>query len=549
MGWIAPSHRSARRELERNRHQSVCVPFLFTLYPSNLNPRSPLPTPRQTPVDSTPLDRRPTGRPVPSSQLPSQSHPTPSHVSAPSPSPSPADTKPSPLPPPPPQNDPPLVPQTPTNTVPCLPANLAATFMDVLKHQHQNGLVPNLPGWPGSITNQLLSQAFVPPVPQPTSFGTTFTNLFPSMTQSTPPQSFGHILPPPATPMTLPSHKNRRSPTPNSTILTPSLKRRSPHFDSSPALPSDLSRALLSSQSKGKERMSDGSPRPTKQVRLNKEPHFMYESPPPSSQLSTSSVHRDVFTDDEGKALCFVVQIDLRNRKDVVAAIKVRMSIYTGRGKLNQLSQRCGGRICSEISQADFVILTPQSTSFHDLLHSCKVHDKPAVHAQFVHDCVERNALLDEDSYGFGEVEKGKRGKGRPKQSMSYSGSNKQAPASKKKASTISHRKHEEPSPTQQKSRPRPRAPAPATNDGFDLPIPQASPMKNGKNLFTPEESQYFSLYLVHLFEKDPLISNSAISKSLQSKVDSLLHIFYPMWYSHVRFRCLNIRKGLGTPF
>lgn len=164
--------------------------------------------------------------------------------------------------------------------------------MDVMKFQH-------------GLANPMTM--FVPQV-TPAAFP-----LFPP-TQPPVVQSIPQVSPPPPAPQT-PSADQGEFSIPDAAVLTPSLKRR---------LSPDASQSLSLSQ-RGKDNIIDESPRPLKQQRLSSEPR---SSHPPSSEASKrdspASTAREVFISDDGGPLHFVVQIDIRNRKELVAMIKVQ---------------------------------------------------------------------------------------------------------------------------------------------------------------------------------------------------------------------------------
>ncbi len=146
------------------------------------------------------------------------------------------------------------------------------------------------------------------------------------------------------------------------------------------------------------------------------------------------------------------------------------------------------------------------------MLKSCDVHEKPAVNAQFVHDCAEQNRLLDEESYGFGAL-KGKKKRGRPSIKGIYS-TQKKVVNNEKKIPTKTPTKP--PKPQKPVSKPAAKVP----DDGFDDPIP--CPVVRdvaGRYAFTTEEREYFSRYTTHLLNVDPTMSNTSISKRMYAKV------------------------------
>ncbi|KAI0082287.1 hypothetical protein K474DRAFT_1768056 [Panus rudis PR-1116 ss-1] len=202
----------------------------------------------------------------------------------------------------------------------------------------------------------------------------------------------GEPLAAPGIPFYPPQEFHRSSATPESNKRSPSSADRS----ASPDVPLASRRT---SKSKGKARQ-EAAERPRKRMRQNYAADV--SSSRSASYASTSTPRSRSKSDDgelfieDGESISFVVQVDLRKRKDVVQNIKNH-----------------GGKIVADIADADYVVLSPHSTSFTDLLRSAVAYSRPAVQASFVHDSVREGRILDAAQYSFEGIH-GKSKRGRP---------------------------------------------------------------------------------------------------------------------------------------
>jgi len=306
------------------------------------------------------------------------------------------------------------------------------------------------------------------------------------------------------------------------------IDERSPslEFPSSQKRKISPSRPLSSpvpSSSKGKGRAISPQ-RPSKFARMNDtSPHY-------SSQLASpqSSHHRntgpsrsegELFKRGADESMLFYVQIETRNRGDIVHAIR-----------------KNGGKIVSDIPQADVVILAPHSKPFPDWLKRADQVDKPAVQASYVNACIEKGVVLDVDAYLFPEMaDKPKRG--RPPKS-----SQKVANPDKKKSNGKPASKAET-SKGQVQAKPQS-----AENALHDLEFEERTPSpprniaawRGNKNLYTTEDRDYFDRYVQILVLRDPEISVNAIGNRLHAK---LPHHTLKSWRSFAGKRTSDIDK------
>ncbi|GLB36095.1 putative BRCT domain, a BRCA1 C-terminus domain [Lyophyllum shimeji] len=159
--------------------------------------------------------------------------------------------------------------------------------------------------------------------------------------------------------------------------IPPSLSRRSPFL--STATPSSLHTSKGNTRSVSPPSYaSPSSSRPATHPALD-----------PAPTLSSS-----LFTSRTGTELSFFVQVDMSNRSKVVTTIK-----------------RNGGKISTNNTTADYAILYSRSKTFDHLLQSTLAAGRPAINASFVFDSVEQQKLLDTSPYEFEAPKTSPRGK------------------------------------------------------------------------------------------------------------------------------------------
>ncbi|OBZ79371.1 hypothetical protein A0H81_01035 [Grifola frondosa] len=223
---------------------------------------------------------------------------------------------------------------------------------------------------------------------------------------------------------------------------------------------------------------------------------------------------KGLFTNKAGEPLHFVVQVDIRNRKTIVDGIK-----------------KNGGKIISEISQADYVILTQSSRSFKDLLKQTENAERPAVQAQFVYDCIEKQTLLDEREYLFQDTLPKKK-RGRPSGQTPVKSQKMETPTKEKakelEGGTPQTKKMgtaEKPQKTKEvkvKSKPK-EEPDSLSFQGLWEPSPPP-PVRvveyvDGRNLYTKEDRDYFVHYLSILAKRNPEMTYASIGEKMYSKM------------------------------
>lgn len=206
--------------------------------------------------------------------------------------------------------------------------------------------------------------------------------------------------------------------------------------------------------------------------------------------------------------------------------------------------QKYGGKIIplADMSQADYIILSPHADTFESQLRQTIILNKPAVQAHFVYGCVEEGVLLDAEEFSFhGVVVKGRKGKPNTtvdlhalreayeRHETKKLGSRKSARKKMKESTSDKrrpHRKTHKPPKQSPDTKPTikddspadhvPRSPSPIPPD--DLHIVQFA---EGRNRFTPQDEEYFSLYVTHLLKGDPDLSAKQVGDKLAEKVSN----------------------------
>ncbi|KAK2461962.1 hypothetical protein APHAL10511_006425 [Amanita phalloides] len=141
------------------------------------------------------------------------------------------------------------------------------------------------------------------------------------------------------------------------------------------------------------EPTASSAPKAKRQKRREKSPEarrkgIAYIGPSYPTKSPTRATQEDrlqkVFVSDKGRPIIFFVQIDQPNRFNVVSLIK-----------------KNGGKISNTQTAADYAVLYSHSTTFMDLLTSTIDAGKTAVTPAYIHDSVKEGSLLDPAQYRF----------------------------------------------------------------------------------------------------------------------------------------------------
>ncbi|KAK7694744.1 hypothetical protein QCA50_001932 [Cerrena zonata] len=403
---------------------------------TNATQKSPLPTPRQTPVSNTPPigSIHPPliqGIPIP------QSTPFQFGTNGNIPMSQPST---------------PMVPQFIPNAFPPVnpqvniqvPANLAQTVMDMISRNMMPNMVPQVPqqfplGFPSN-------HNYFPPPPLPQQF---------------------------ADPVRSRSASYTTADYPDSRAITPSQ-----------SLPVNGSQP------------TDTVERARKRVR--------YSEPSRSASVASDRAGKKksrrarLFTDAHGEALGFVVQVDLRNRMEVVQNIKSH-----------------GGAIRADIQDADYVVLAHQSTTFMNLYVTANALNKPSVQPAFIHDCVDQGKILDPDLYAFETVPQ------KPKRGRPALHANPPVKTPKKEKMEVKPKPTPSPSKKASSSKKVKQSTSPRKGNRTPSPAPptKAVAFAGGKNRFTEPELAYCLSYAAILYKRDPGISWNAVVGKIAAKM------------------------------
>ncbi|KAJ3549328.1 hypothetical protein NM688_g5190 [Phlebia brevispora] len=519
--------------------------------------KSPLPTPRQTPIAEGYPAPLPSGTPIPAplqrasgspAFFPNADQPPPYSIQLP------------------PQAAVPIVNPDASGysvqSVPSIVPNLAAapapvlqTLLDMLARGAANSIVAPYQ----QIPNPQLQ--FTAPYPTAASSSANFVavpNTQLAYTQSLQEPSNSSSLQQTSQAIYRGSQCVSRSATPDLYAQSGSGKRKSTHRDE-PSASAQL-------RTKGKTRAETPEP-PRKQRHHTEEREQPERSHAPiKSDPNDSNGVAKIFTKKHGQSLRFVVDMAVRNRRDVLVEIK-----------------KYGGTIVPDIVDADYVILSPHADNFENELRQTLVMDIPAVLPDFIYSCVQEGTILDEEEFSYdGVLVKGKRGKpnypidlaamraalrpakpeprkrGRPK----AANKDRKKTTSKKTPRVVSTASSASPAQARNKSAANISAPeshsvaegAYGTSQSSSVqqpdlhdidghhdiprspsPTPPASLKvveSGGKARFTSEDEDYFTIYVAHLLRHDPHISTKHMAEKLHQK---LSHHSQGSWANYCR--------------
>ncbi|TFK57000.1 hypothetical protein OE88DRAFT_1650539 [Heliocybe sulcata] len=314
-------------------------------------------------------------------------------------------------------------------------------------------------------------------------------------------------MPPPSASVAQPVASSSRAPRTSdsafSKTMSSSRKRKAPSSSSYSPSPSASSRATPSGLN-GKERAyssseSDEDEDEDKTLSPSRVTGSSPSDSAPQRRVLAPRKEGHIFETDAGTPLLFHVQVDLKNRMQVVQAIK-----------------KNGGKVTSDIEDADYIILYIRSKTFNILYDSTEAKGKFPIQASFVMDCVEEKALLDHNHYILEHPDpKCKRKKAKVTKTNSK-------PRSKTSGAAKS------PTKPRSKPRPKPKKIVPVTDDAdydFDRdlhsPPPPTNefPMPSGKYPFTDEEKDYAKMYIELCLKRDPTTSGNRIAQQLARKM------------------------------
>ncbi|RDB29618.1 hypothetical protein Hypma_015586 [Hypsizygus marmoreus] len=288
------------------------------------------------------------------------------------------------------------------------------------------------------------------------------------------------------------------NPPPSPSGIPPSLRRKS-----SPT-PSQSISSSYSSKGKGKF--------------VGASPSVSYPSSASPRAAGSSAPPEPLFVSDTGEPLTFFVQIELNNRLAVATAIK-----------------KNGGRIINNNTTADYCILYSRSKTFNPLLTSTLAAGRPAVSASFVHDSVANHMLMDPSKYAFeapATLRKRKREKSTSEEPLDEKLERRRLEKNRRESERRKRkRENEATEPNEAKpsssreaiedtlpdGRPRPRSPTPPPEDTRVL-----MPGVRGTNYkYSEHERDYVSRYVKVLLERNHQMSVNEIAQHLYKKMEN----------------------------
>ncbi|KDQ63452.1 hypothetical protein JAAARDRAFT_29473 [Jaapia argillacea MUCL 33604] len=383
---------------------------------------------------------------------------------------------------------------------------ILSSFLDVAKQQQ---FMPN--GIP-----QTMPQSIMPPTSQPTQMIPHYPQWNQWNQMQSPQFTQGHWQPPSIYEASQSSQNGfgeRPSPRFPSPIRSSPLRVSKPPSSRriSSSSPSPSPPPPSTSRVKGKAR-ADVRPTPKRHSILRHTSSSSDDSDdsqtqttsPPHSQTQRRKIlmHRqegEVFKAPSGKPFLFHVQVDLKNRSEPVNLIK-----------------KNGGRITTEMADADYVIQAPLSSTFEAMYEQAASCGKHPIYSTFVMDCVDELALLDTEGYLIVDPNPVKRKRDAAKEREAAQKTvRKRAKKEKEKDETSKKRvRHTAPSSSSGKE-------AVHSVDWERSPTPPTDvvPTPSGRKLYTREQRDYFNQYGRILIKRDPDISWTTLSKKMFEKM------------------------------
>ncbi|KAK0506369.1 hypothetical protein EDD18DRAFT_28959 [Armillaria luteobubalina] len=282
------------------------------------------------------------------------------------------------------------------------------------------------------------------------------------------------------------------------------------------------------------------------------------QSPPPRSPTissvrpsqtpnTASPVSLNIFTDPEtGESLNFFVEVN--------------MGFSTQRAVTTSQIKKHGGKLAHQKERADYCILSQKCKSFDTDLGEAVYYNVPAVNSSFVTDCVKANRLLDYSDYLFdipAKLQNKRKGHQKSKQgnrlgTVKRTGGSTSTSTSPNKRMSMGG--NDTPTKRRKIKDEFQNQPAP-TSTTWDSNLRSPSPppehtrimFTEGKYRYTLQEREYLKSYTEVLVKRDIDISNNAIAERLFAKMP---HHSLRSWNQQIqkgfRFDIEAIRKRVG---
>ncbi|KAL5519067.1 hypothetical protein ACEPAH_750 [Sanghuangporus vaninii] len=191
-----------------------------------------------------------------------------------------------------------------------------------------------------------------------------------------------------------------------------------------------------------------------------------------------------IFTHRDGKPMTFFVQVQMRNRQNIIKQIKIN-----------------GGKIEADPPKADFILLDTRPGKDRDLwMKTVRDSGRLALGPGFIEACVNSKELVEEDDF----IIESKKGKRRSSTAQGKNGSNSAESEERESPSVV------EMVQQSQGQEPGSRSPSP--------PIISQTMFTGGRNPFTSEEIRYALRFAEYLLRKNHRISMQQLGDELASR-------------------------------
>ncbi|KAK0232949.1 hypothetical protein IW262DRAFT_1451522 [Armillaria fumosa] len=252
------------------------------------------------------------------------------------------------------------------------------------------------------------------------------------------------------------------------------------------------------------------------------------QSPPPRSPTISSA--RPSQTPITPSPMSSNIFIDPETGASLNFFVEVNMGFSTQRAVTTSQIKKHGGKLAHQKERADYCILSQKCKSFDTDLGEAVYYNVPAINSSFVTDCVKANRLLDHSDYLFdipAKLQNKRKGHQKRKQndgremakrtvtSTSASPSKRMSPErndTPTKRRKIKDESQSQPTPTSTTWNSNLRSPSPP-------PEHARITFTEGKYRYTLQEREYLKSYTEVLLKRDVDISNNAIAERLFAKM------------------------------
>ncbi|KAK0245550.1 hypothetical protein EDD85DRAFT_22288 [Armillaria nabsnona] len=268
---------------------------------------------------------------------------------------------------------------------------------------------------------------------------------------------------------------------------------------------------------------------------------------PSQTPTTASPASSNIFTDPEtGESLNFFVEVN--------------MGFSTQRSVTTSQIKKHGGKLAHQKERADYCILSQKCKTFDTDLSEAVYYDVPAINSSFVTDCVKAKQLLDHSVYLFdipAKLQNKRKGHQKRKQSNGRETVKRiEASTSTFPSKRMSPEEDDTPSKrrkikTDSHSQPTPKPTAWDSNLQSPSPPPEHTRkmFTEGKYRYTLQEREYLKSYVEVLLKRNIDITNTAIAERIFAKMP---HHSLKSWNQQIqrtegfRLDIEDIRKRVG---